>query len=197
MNEIIEKMLSRHAIRRYQKRQLDEDTLEQILQAGLYAPSAGNNQRTLIVVCQDEEVNEKLGRLSRDVQFKDDDPKKIAMSISADQPSIKDDLSLKSSFYHAPTVLTIFAPQMKYTYEDAAMVAENIQLAAHFLGVGACYVGRTDEVFATEYGRNIRKEWGVPEEYLAVGNVILGYSAGPEPHVKPRKEGRIVRVKGK
>lgn len=194
MNEMIEKMLTRHAIRRYQEKQLDEETLEQILQAGLHAPSAGNGQRTLIVVCQDREVNEKLGRLSREAQFKDGTPGRNAGPVSAEQPSIRDDLSLMNGFYSGPTVLTIFAKQMKYTYEDAAMVAENIQLAAHFLGVGACYVGRTGEVFDTEYGRALRALWGVPENYLAVGNVILGYREGPEPHTKPRREGRILRV---
>lgn len=194
MNEMIEKMITRHAIRRFQNRQLEEDVLEQILQAGLYAPSAGNNQRSCIVVCQDKEVNEQLGRLSRFMQFKDGDPEKIAQSISADQPSIKDDLTLMDGFYHAPTVLTIFSLKMKYTHEDAAMIAENIQLAAHFLGVGACYVGRTEEVFDTEYGRTLREKWGVVEDLVPVGNVLLGYREGPEPHTKPRKEGRILRV---
>lgn len=194
MNEMIEKMLTRHAIRRYQEKQLDGETLDQILQAGLYAPSAGNGQRTLIVVCQDKETNEKLGQLSRQAQFKDVDPKTIARTISTEQPSILDDLSLMSSFYHAPTVLTIFAQQMKYTYEDAAMVAENIQLAAHFLGVGACYVGRTGEVFDTEYGWMLREKWGIPEDYRAIGNVLLGYREGPEPHAKPRREGRILNA---
>jgi nitroreductase len=60
MNEIIEKMLTRHVIRRFQDKQLDEETLQQILTAGLYAPSAGNNQRSRIVVCQDREINERL-----------------------------------------------------------------------------------------------------------------------------------------
>lgn len=194
MNQIIQKMLTRHAIRRFQDKQLDEETLEQILTAGLHAPSAGNNQRSRIVVCQNKEINEQLGRLSRYMQFKDEDPAKVAHSISADQPSIKDDLTLMDGFYHAPTVLTIFTPNMKYTYEDAAMIAENIQLAAHFLDVGACYVGRTEEVFATEYGQMLRKEWEIADDLVAVGNVLLGYREGPAPQDKPRKEGRILRV---
>lgn len=194
MHEMIEKMIARRAIRRFQDRQLEEDMLEQILEAGLYAPSAGNNQRSRIVVCQDKAINEHLGRLSRHMQFKDGDPAQIAQSISADQPSIKDDLTLMDGFYHAPTVLTIFSPKMKYTREDAAMIAQNIQLAAHFLGVGACYVGRTEEVFDTEYGRALRGKWGVEEDLVPVGNVLLGYRDGPEPRTKPRKEGRILRV---
>lgn len=194
MNESVQKILTRRAIRRFQDRQLDEATLEQILAAGLYAPSAGNNQRSRIVVCQDREINERLGRLSRDMQFAGGDPAKIAQTISSEQPSIKDDLTLKDGFYHAPTVLTIFSPRMKYTHEDAAMIAENIMLAAHFLDIGACYVGRTEEVFATEYGLSLRREWGIEEDFVAVGNVLLGYREGPVPKDKPRREGRIVRV---
>jgi nitroreductase len=194
MNEIIEKMLTRHVIRRFQDRQLDEETLQQILTAGLYAPSAGNNQRSRIVVCQDRKINERLGRLNRYMQYKDKDPAKIAHSVSAEQPSIQDDLTLMDGFYHAPTVLTIFSPKMKYTYEDAAMIAENILLAAHFVDAGACYVGRTEEVFATEYGQMLWKKWGIDKDFAAVGNVLLGYREGPAPHDKPRKEGRILRV---
>jgi nitroreductase len=194
MNEMIEKMITRHAIRRFQDRQLEEGALEQILLAALYAPSAGNNQGSRIVVCQDKEINEKLGRLSRFMQFKDADPAQIAQAISADQPSIKDDLTLMDGFYHAPTVITIFVPAMKYTHEDAAMIAQNIQLSAHFLGIGACYIGRTEEVFSTDYGRELRTKWGVPDNLVPVGNVALGYREGPEPHAKPRKEGRVVRV---
>ncbi|MGN0977301.1 MAG: nitroreductase family protein [Faecousia sp.] len=194
MNEMVEKMLTRHAIRRFQDRQVPEELLEQILQAGLYAPSAGNNQYSRIVVCQDAQINEKLGRINRYMQFKGKDPKTVAHSISAEQPSIQDDFSIMSGYYHAPTVLTIFTKNHKYAYEDAAMIGENILLAAHFLDLGACYVGRTEEVFATEYGMLLRKEWGIPEDMVAVCNVLLGYRDGPVPHEKPRKEGRIVRV---
>lgn len=194
MNEMIEKMITRHAIRRFQDRQLEETVLEQILLAGLYAPSAGNNQRSRIVVCQNREVNERLGRLSRSMQYKGGDPAKMAHPISADQPSIQDDLTLMDGFYHAPTVLTLFSPPTRYTHEDAAMIAQNIQLAAHFLGVGACYVGRTEEVFDTDYGRALRKSWGIAEDLVPVGNVLLGYREGPAPSAKPRKEGRILRA---
>lgn len=194
MNEIIEKMLTRHAIRRFQDRQVEGELLEQVLQAGLYAPSAGNNQYSRIVVCQDREVNEKLGRINRWMQFKGNDPSSTAHAISSEQPSIQDDLRIMNGYYGAPTVLTIFTKKHKYGFEDAAMIGENMLLAAHFLGLGACYVGRTDEVFATEYGMEMRRKWGVPDDMAAVCNVLLGYREGPAPRDKPRKEGRILRV---
>ena len=91
-------------------------------------------------------------------------------------------------------MLTIFARPGQYAHDDAAMIAENILLAAHFLGVGGCYIGRSEEVFATPYGRSVREKWGVPETLTAVCNVVLGYRAGPAPKEKPRREGRIIRA---
>jgi nitroreductase len=112
--------LTRRAIRRFQEKQLEEETLRQILTAGLYAPSAGNNQRSRIVVCQDREINERLGRLSRDMQYKEGVPSKVISPVSSEQPSIRDNLSLVDGFYHAPTVLTIFSPKMTFTQSRSA-----------------------------------------------------------------------------
>lgn len=194
MNEIIEKMLSRHAIRRFQNRQLEENILEEILTAGLYAPSAGNNQYSRIVVCQNKEINKKLGELSRYMQFKGGDPSKLSHAISAQQPSIQDNHTIMDGFYNAPTVLTLFTRKSVYSHDDGAMMAENMWLAAHFLGVGACYIGRTEEVFATDYGKKLRKTWRIPEDMVPVANMLLGYCDGPQPHGKTRREGRIIRV---
>ena len=194
MNEMIEKIITRHAIRKFQGRQVEEDALEQILQAGLYAPSAGNNQYSRIVVCQDREVNLQLGKLNRSMDMvQTADPKKIR-PVSAEQPSIRDDLSIKDAFYGAPTVLTIFVRSGYYAHEDVAFMAENMWLAAHFLGLGACYIGRAEKTFDTDYGRELRQKWGVPEDMTPVGHLLLGYMDGPAPHAKPRKEGRIIRA---
>ena len=57
MNQVMQTILHRRSIRRFDPRQIDEGSLEQILQAGLYAPSAGGRQGPLFVVSQDREVN--------------------------------------------------------------------------------------------------------------------------------------------
>ena len=64
MGELMETILHRRAIRRYETRQIAEDALQQILQAGLYAPSAGGRQGPLLVVSQDRTVNQRWGELS-------------------------------------------------------------------------------------------------------------------------------------
>ena len=47
MNEVISTILRRRSIRRFERRQIEEDILDEILQAGLYAPSAGGRRSDL------------------------------------------------------------------------------------------------------------------------------------------------------
>lgn len=194
MDEMVEKIISRHAIRKFQSRQIEEDILEQILQAGLYAPSAGNNQRGTIVVSQNREVNLELGKLNRSADIVSKADPKTVKAVSAEQPSIRDDLSIQNAFYDAPTVLALFTRKGRYAHDDAAFMSENMWLAAHFLGIGSCYIGRAEETFASEYGKELCRKWEISEDLEPVGFLLLGYLEGNPPHEKPRKEGRIIRA---
>ena len=54
----------RRSIRRYQNRQIGRGDLEKIIEAGLYAPSAGGGQRTMIVALRNRELSENIGKLN-------------------------------------------------------------------------------------------------------------------------------------
>ena len=59
MNETINNLVNRRSVRSYQNKQIDEEALQQILQAGLYAPSGMGRQPTIMVVIQDEATIKK------------------------------------------------------------------------------------------------------------------------------------------
>lgn len=63
--DILQTILHRRSIRRFDTRQIEEETLQKILQAGLYAPSAGGRQGVIFAVSQNREVNERLGKIKR------------------------------------------------------------------------------------------------------------------------------------
>ena len=44
MNEALKVLCSRHSTKKYTHRQVEDEVLDQILEAGLYAPSGLNNQ---------------------------------------------------------------------------------------------------------------------------------------------------------
>ena len=66
--------------------------------------------------------------------------------------------------------------------------------AAFSLGVDSCWIHRARETFETQEGKALLKKWGLSEDYIGVGNCILGYSAQPHPQAKPRKDGYVIRV---
>ena len=157
MNEVMNTILHRRSIRRFDSRQIEESALQEILQAGLYAPSAGGRQDVIFAVCQDREINERLGRIKR----ANSHPRMAtaASYVSREQPSIADDPKLTNAFYDAPTVITFFAPkQFLFSVDDCAVAAENMMLAADALGIGSCYIGQGWPAFADPYGQEVLKK---------------------------------------
>ncbi len=182
----------RRSIRKYDDRQIQREELEKILEAGSFAPNAGGGQRSMLVAVHNREEVERLGKLNVAMLHRDN---LIGGHVSAEQPSIIDDPTIKSGFYGAPTVVVVFAQsRFLYSIPDAFCCAENMVLAATELGISSCIVARGEETFATEYGRQKMAEWGVPENYEARCFVLLGYCRGEYPQEKPRKEKRMLIV---
>lgn len=196
MNEVMNTILHRRSIRRFDSRQIEESALQEILQAGLYAPSAGGRQGVIFAVCQDREINERLGRIKR----ANSHPRMAtaASYVSREQPSIADDPKLTNAFYDAPTVITFFAPkQFLFSVDDCAVAAENMMLAADALGIGSCYIGQGWPAFADPYGQEVLKNWRIPTDHYAVMQLVLGYPREGDRHPtpKPRKKDRVLYIR--
>ncbi len=191
MNEVIKCILERRSIRRYRSEQITEEELDAILRAGLYAPNAGSRQSAVIAVSQNAQLNGELGQINKAAY----NGMVCEGNISRDQPSIADNATFPSGFYSAPTVLTLFASKdMRFSTADCCVAAENMMLAAHSLGIGSCMVGRAEDTFASERGRQVQAAWGIGEGYEAKMHVLLGYPVSTQATAKPRKERRIIRV---
>lgn len=193
-NTVMENIVTRRTIRRFLDKQICEEELQTVLEAGLYAPSAGGRQGVLFVVSQDKQTNEKLGRIKRSnshVRMSTD-----TVYISREQPSIADDPNIANAFYDAPTVITLFVPKnFLYGPYDASAAAENMLLAAHSIGLGGCYIGSAWDSFNDEFGQETLRKWNIRTDYYATLHVLLGYPRDKQaPTAKARKDGRIIRV---
>lgn len=182
----------RRSIRKYEDAQIPREDLERIIEAGSFAPNAGGGQRSMIVAIRDREISDKLGKLNV-VSLRRDHL--IGGNVSAEQPSIIDDPSIKSGFYGAPTVVVVFAQHnFLYSVPDAFCCAENMVLAATELGISSCIIARAEETFYNDYGKALMAQWNVPENYAPRCFVLLGYCKGEYPKEKPRKENRTLIV---
>jgi nitroreductase len=185
---LLELIKHRRSIRRYTNEQIPREALDQIIEAGLYAPNAGGGQRSMIVALHDAALVERVGRMNAACM----DRSRLAGGyVSAEQPSLIDDPTLKSGFYGAPTVAIVFAQRnFLYSIPDAFCAAENMVLMATALGISSCIVARGEETFDMPGGEELLRQWQVPETMIARCFVTLGYHLANYPAEKPRKPNR-------
>jgi len=172
MKETIQDLMERRACRAYKPEQIKTAELDTILEAGTYAPTGMGKQSPLIVAIQTPEVLNKVERLNAAVTGNPD----------------------AHPFYGAPTAVVVFGdPSLPFGIADGNLVIGNILNAAHALGVASCYIWRAKESFESEEGKALMKEWGIPEGYQGIGNVILGYSQSEGTNAAPPRKADYIR----
>lgn len=172
MNETIKNLIERRSCRKYSTTQIKNDELNSVLKAGEYAPTGMGRQSPIIVVLQNKSTIDRLSQLNAKIMGKDEDP-----------------------FYGAPTVLVVLADKNIGTcIEDGSLVLGNLMNAAYSLGLGSCWIHRAKEEFETDEGKELLKEWNIPENYVGIGHCILGYPE-EKSKAKPRKEDYIRFIK--
>ena len=90
MNETLKCLEERRSIRKYKAEQVPEEILEEILRAGMYAPTGMGMQSPVMVVVQDADMIRRLSALNAAVMGTDSDP-----------------------FYGAPTVIVVLADKSR------------------------------------------------------------------------------------
>ena len=174
-NAILECLRTRRSVRKYRKEQITAEELQAVLEAGTWAPTAHGQQDPWIVAVQRPDLIARLVKLNAAVLGTSGNP-----------------------YSDAPTIVLVFGSQpevWKNTVQDASLVLGNMMNAAHAIGLGSCWINREREMFATDEGKALMRELGLPEGLIGIGALALGYAAAPPRDPKPRKENyyRIVK----
>ena len=170
MNQTLNDLKTRRAIRKYKPDPVPKELLDQVLEAGTYAPTGMNRQTPVIVAITNPEMVKKVAQLNAAVMGRGGDP-----------------------FYGAPAVLVVLAEKTGTWIYDGSLVMGNLLNAAHAVGLGSAWIHRAKEVFDSDEGKALLKQWGLEGDYEGIGNCILGYP-DEAPEARPRKEGYIIRV---
>lgn len=172
MNEALKNLLERRSCRSYKEDQIKKEELDEILKAGTYAPTGMGKQSPLIVVVQDKEKIDKIERINAEIMGNKD----------------------IHTFYGAPTLIIVFGNKNEvFCKDDANLVIGNILNAANAVGVDSCYIWRAKETFETETGKQWMKEWNIPDNFVGVGNVILGYGKPEGKREAPARKSDYMR----
>ena len=173
MNESIKTLETRCSCKAYTDKMIPEDILQEILEAGLYAPSGLGQQNAAAIVITSKKVRDELEEENARILGKEG----------------------IHPFYTAPIVVLVIAKGPTGIYDGSLMIG-NMLNAASSLGIGACWIHRAKEEVEREFGKKLLLENGFdPNEWQGLGNVTLGYAALPQKEKSSRKEHRIVYVR--
>lgn len=164
--ETIRAIHERRSVRRYASTSVQEELITRLIDAATWAPSGGNAQTWRFVVVRDRERIRDLRMVSPGLPG----PPPCVVVICQDVEAA----SGKQARLGTERLILF----------DSAMAAQNLLLAAHDLGLGAC-------VIASFHSEAVRMLLGMPDHVEAILLVSLGWPL-EEPEAPPRaKEGLV------
>jgi nitroreductase len=151
---------TRRSIRAYRTTPIPRDTLEDIVDCARLAPTAFNRQAWTFVVVQDPALRAQIAEASGHAAF-----------ITV-----------------APVCVAVFCGSNEFWVEDGSAATENLLLAAHAHGLGACWVGG----YNTPYAERVAQLLNAPPGEQLLSLVAIG-EADEAPSVEKRPLADVIR----
>ncbi len=170
MNETIQTLTARRSCRSFQDKHVERTLIEQIVAAGLHAPTGRNMQTPYFVVVTDDETVQTLSTLNAAVMGMPSDP-----------------------FYGAKDVIIVLSKKQGTYIYDGSLAMGNLLNAAYALNIGACWIHRAKEVFDSDAGKALLHKWGLTDDVEGIGFCILGYVRDEKAPTEVR-DGRVFYV---
>ena len=161
MNETVKNLVTRNSCRKYKNEHITRQELEEILAAGLNAPSGRNLQTVRFVAVRDDATVDLLSGLNAAVMGTNADP-----------------------FYGARDVVIVLAKKEGTYLYDGSLAMGNLLNAAWSMGIDSCWIHRAKEVFESDRGRELLASWGLTEDLEGIGFCILGHAQESKPKVQ-------------
>ncbi len=165
---------TRRSVRRYKKDVPADALVDQVVAAGLAAPTGRKQQSSVIVRIEDPALRAEI--VAENARIMGAPP-------SPDRGP--------DPFYGAPVMLLVIADKSKSTaVYDGSLALGNMMLKAHELGLASCWIHRAREEMEGPLGAKIVSRLGLEGEWIGVGHLALGYCDGPLPPAYPIRQDR-------
>lgn len=173
--DMLEYIKSRRSTRRFKHTSVEKEKLEQVLEAGRYAPSGGNSQSTHFIVVENQEV---LGELAELVQQEFAAMEETPGMYKSIVNSIRSSKKGGYVFHYAAPVLVVLANQKDYgnNIADCSCALENMMLMANALDLGSCWINQLKWLNENPVLLPYMQKLGLKENERVYGAMALGYA---------------------
>ncbi len=208
-NAVEKVIMQRRSIRQFKKEPLPDGMIRRILEAGRFAPSAGNSQPWKFIVVKSPEILEEMERDARriikllmlSIDYTAVGPLRRAIQLPGSKFVIRMrpnelhpvPMGLMSQiakgkapvFHGAPTLILLVEDTRGVSSPptDIGICGQNMVLAAHSLGAGSCWIGLIKVLM---YLPKWRKLFGIKSPYRLEDCLAVGWQ-------KPKADGVVPR----
>lgn len=154
-NSVLDNIATRTSVRSYLDKPVDAAVIEQLLQAGMAAPSAVNRQPWHFVVVTDKAQLKELAKANPYAGMAAKAP--LAIVVCGDMKK------------------ALSGDAREFWVQDCSAATENILLAANALGLGAVWTGTYPDQNRCKDVSAILK---LPETLIPLNTIVIGYPAG-------------------
>lgn len=161
--ELLEAIMNRRSIRKFKDDIPKDELIEKVVEAGIWAPSAGDLQSWDAIVVKDHNTKVRIGLAAYVQEFVAKAP--VVIVVCANEASAGAHYGERG--------------RELYCIQDASCAAINMMLAAYDQGLGSAWVG----AFAEE---DIKELLNLPNYVRPVALLPLGYP-DEEPQAPPRR----------
>jgi nitroreductase len=163
--EAIEAILSRRSIRKYDKQPLSDSIIKVLLEVGMNAPSAGNEQPWEFIVINNPHILKKVPTFHPHSKM----IKEAALAIV-----VCLDIELET--------------HKGMGIQDCSAATENILIAANAKGLGAVWLGIYPRKKRID---GMRKLLNIPENIIPISLISIGFPLEKKPRVNKYNEKRV------
>ena len=174
-NAVIETIMTRRSVRKYQPQAVNRDTMQIILECGINAPNAINKQAWEVRVVDNPEFINGITEVFKKVS-----------------PKMAEAPDFKNMFRNAPTVVFIANDTtFPFSQVDCGLMAENMMLSAWSMGIGSVCLGSSAHfINNTPEAAPYLEKLGFSENYKTLVCIGFGYPA-ETPAAKPCDKGKV------
>lgn len=166
---------SRRSTRRFKEKTVPEGLLNQVIEAGRYAPSGGNSQSTHFIVVENKETLNELAELAKEefakMEIEENTYKSLVHSITASKNG-------NYVFHYNCPVLIVTANKKDYgnNMADCACAFENMMLMANALDLGNVWINQLRWLNENPVILAKMKELGMDDDERVYGALAVGYA---------------------
>lgn len=185
-NPVMDAIIARRSIRKFEDKPVPPGLAGELLRAAAASPSAMNRQPWRFVVVSDKakilELSDAVKRLVN--------PQGLTSQMAARFQKKEDTV-----FYGAPLLILVCADRHSSNWAeiDCGIVAQNMFLAAHSLGLGSCFIGFGQTI---NNDRLLLSTLGIPGEFDVIAPLVFGYPAEKKPATDRTYQDKILKKIG-